>query len=62
MIGDKGGKPDKKSINKKLPNPDGKLKRKISALLRKRYFEKKVVNEKPLNPEGVIGGKPMLYE
>ena len=54
MTGDGGGKPDKRSINKKPPNPDGKWRR-------KRYFEKKVVNEKSPDPKGVLEGKLTPY-
>ena len=62
MIKDRGGKPDKGSINKKSLNPDGKLRKKIDTLLRKRYFEKKVADEKPPDPRGVLRRKPTPYD
>ena len=55
MMGDKGEKPDKRSIDKKPPNPDKKLKK-------KRYFERKIVNEKFPDPKGALGEKPTLYD
>ena len=61
MTGDRKRKLDKGSINKKLPNLDGKLRKKIGTLLRKRYFERKVVNEKLPDPRGVLGGKSTPY-
>ena len=51
MTGDKEKKPDKRLINKKPLNSDEKLRKKIDALLKKRYFEKNVMNEKPLDLE-----------
>ena len=62
MTGDRGRKLNKGLIGKKPPNLDRKLRRKIGTLLKKRYFEKKVVNEKPLDLEGVLRGKPTLYD
>ena len=62
MTGDKGVKLDKGSIDKKPLNPDRKLRRKIGALLKKRYFEKKVVNKKSPNLGRVLGGKPTPYD
>ena len=61
-MGDRRRKPDKGSIDKKPSNPDEKLKRKIGALLKKRYFEKKVIVEKSLDSKGVLGEKPTPYD
>ena len=61
MTGERGGKADKVSIDKKPLNSDEKLRRKINVLLRKRYFERNIVNEKPPNPGRVLGGKPTPY-
>ena len=55
MTGDKKEKPDKGSIDKKPLNLDGKLKK-------KRYFEKKVIDEKLLDPERVLEGKLTPYD
>ena len=41
MTGDREEKLDKKSIDKKPTNPDGKLGRKIDALFKKRYLKKR---------------------
>ena len=46
LIGDRGGKPDKGSINDYW----------------KREIWWKIVNEKSLDPGGVLGGKPMPYD
>ena len=55
MTGDKRRKPDKRSINKKPLNPNEKLGK-------KRYFERKVVNEKLPDLGGVLRRKPTLYD
>ena len=62
MTRDRREKPDKRSIYKKPPNLDRKLKRKIDSLWRKRYFKRKVVDEKLPDPGGVLGGKLMPYD
>ena len=55
MTGDRGGKLDKRLINKKPLNLNEKLRR-------KRYFKRKLVNEKPLDPRGVLEEKLTPYD
>ena len=62
MTGDKRRKSDQRSNDKKSSNPDGKLKRKIGTLLKKRYFEKKFVDKKPSDSREFLREKPMPYD
>ena len=62
MTGVRREKSDKGWIDKKPLYLDGKLRSKIGALLRKRYFEMKIVNKKAPDLEKVLGRKLTPYD
>ena len=61
ITGDWKRKPDKDQLIKKPSNLNGELRKKIDNCWRKN-IDKKIVNEKSLDPEGVLGGKPTFYD